>query len=307
MAIVIEDYTTATASSTSSSLTISKPSGATVGELLLLFVVSSDSTDPPSFNTPTGWNLIRQAGNSAPDAKVGAFWRVCDGTESSTQTITFTTGADYWVAWYLRLSGADDEPGVDPIGQSQLAANLSSGTSFIMDGITTNQPNTLAFALWGYDGADATFNGTLNSGTYWPTTIPSGQTLQSAGTSAGSSGGWLTATMSTEDFTGDCTIGASVGDGFAGFIFTVAPLPINTISGNVTLGGSPAANIPVTVVYADDSDFTNAKLRRVATTDSNGDWSSRYPEGKTAFAFCMYDDGAGNTYTSPAQGFVTGL
>lgn len=305
---VVESFTTQVSTTTSATVgPITKPSGVVVGDLLVILIANSDSTNTTTYGTHSGWNLETQSGNATPDAKAGLYWRVADGTEGTSESISVASGADYWVAWYIRISGADTE--MNPIGQVQRAAVIASSAAWLMDGVTTNQPNTLAIAFWAYDGADATFTPSNTDGGSWPTSIGANQSLQSSGTSNGASGGWITQNCASEGtYTGELQIAASVADGFAGFVFTIAPQPANVLSGTVydTDGSTPLSGVPVCVWYADDSSGTNPKMRRVVVTDGSGDWSARYPEGKTAFAMAFRDD-SGTKYVSNAHGFLTGV
>lgn len=300
MAISINATNTATGDG--SSVTFTKPTSS-AGDVLLILVCVADTTSNQTCEVPTGYTLIGESGNNDSDSKAFACYRVCTGTEGSTVTVNFLTGSDYYVGWIISISGVDTEVS-NVVGQSVLGTTPSGTTSYEISGFTTQQPNTEIFALWAYDGADATFSLSSNSGTAWPTSAT--DTLQSAGGAAGSSGGWVNATVSSESATGTFTVTSSLADGFSGILFTMVPLPINVVSGTVTLGGTPVSNVPVVVVYADDSSFTNTTFRRVALTDSNGDWYAHFPEGKTAFAMCMYDN-SGTLYSSTSQGFITGV
>jgi hypothetical protein len=76
-----------------------------------------------------------------------------------------------------------------------------------------------------------------------------------------------------------------------------------SISGIVTLSGSPVTGAKVMVVQADDDILTNAILKEVKTTGVDGSWSSTIPHGKVGAAFVQYKDGS-TLYTAPGSPFL---
>lgn len=77
-----------------------------------------------------------------------------------------------------------------------------------------------------------------------------------------------------------------------------------TISGTVTLGGSPVDGAKVIVFEADDVSLTNGFLREVITTAGGGLWSSTIRTGKIGAAFVQYNNG-GTYYTAPGSPFLS--
>lgn len=72
-----------------------------------------------------------------------------------------------------------------------------------------------------------------------------------------------------------------------------------TVSGTVTLSGSPVQGATIEVI-----DQTNGDLEATTTTDSNGDYSVSVESGITVHVCCRYDDGV-DTYNSKSKPFVT--
>jgi len=72
-----------------------------------------------------------------------------------------------------------------------------------------------------------------------------------------------------------------------------------TVSGNVTLSGSPVQGATIEVI-----DQTNGDLEATTTTDSNGDYSVTVETGITVHVCCRYEDG-GTQYNSESKPFVT--
>lgn len=77
-----------------------------------------------------------------------------------------------------------------------------------------------------------------------------------------------------------------------------------TISGTVTLSGSPVDGAKVMVIEADDVLLTNAHLREVITTPAGGTWSSTIRTGKVGAAFVQYKNGA-TYYTAPGSPYLS--
>lgn len=80
--------------------------------------------------------------------------------------------------------------------------------------------------------------------------------------------------------------------------------PSYTISGNITLSGSPVTGAEVSVIVADDTSFSNAYYQGLYTSNSTGGWSASIPTGKTAYAYAQNYTG-GVYYTANGAPFIT--
>lgn len=210
--VIASSTSTNTGGGTASLLTFTKPAGVANGDLLLL-VVGGDADNSGTFqptDTPTGWNLISSASGGA-DSDIAAFWRIADGTEGATLTITRNSlaGFDELYGWYLRITGADS---TTPINQTGANSGL-----FDLAGVTTDTADCLAFGLLGGDGGDMFPYSTTSPG--W--TKFSDQRSGIDGSDA--SGVIFTKEMATAGDTGTLTVVATVSDGRYGFQFAVAP------------------------------------------------------------------------------------
>jgi hypothetical protein len=76
-----------------------------------------------------------------------------------------------------------------------------------------------------------------------------------------------------------------------------------SISGEVTLSGSPVSGAKVMVLEADDISMTNAILREVITTGAGGTWASTIRTGKVGAAFVQYENG-GTYYTANGSPYL---
>ncbi len=214
---VVESFEHAVAGGvTAASVTVDKPTGVAVGDLLLLIVGNEDATAGASFPTRSGWTKQYESGSSVPDCKIGMYSRVADGTEAASETITWGTGADSGGAWYVRVSGVDDTTPVHLIGSPSLVANASSRSS---PSITTTVDDCLVFAHQSYDGAD----GVLSvAGTGWPTSVPANQELKDGTLATEWSGAWVTRELATAGASNTCDWSSTLSDGWVCVQFAIA-------------------------------------------------------------------------------------
>lgn len=128
---------------------ITLPTGISSGDLCVI-IFSNDGAQTVSVTTPaSGWSgPIGQGVGPSNNNRLSVLWRWCDGTESSTITVTITsTEGCAWTAY--RISGADST--TDP----EISAT-ASGTSTApnADNLTPSwgSEDTLWIVLYGWDG-----------------------------------------------------------------------------------------------------------------------------------------------------------
>mgnify|MGYP000020221597 FL=1 len=214
---VVDNYTSNFSSSTVSSLTLTKPTGVTTGDLLILIVGNEDATSSTTFNAITGFTKRTEYGVGDSGTKFALYTRVADETEGASVSVTVATGNDYIGGWYLRVTNASSAAPI--IGT---AVGDALGTSTTRDAVATTSTvaNSLAFALAAFDGADATWG---ISGTGWGTTIPAGQQLATGGGGNGWSGAWVTKEIPTIGLTSNATFTSTTDDGLITVQFVIAP------------------------------------------------------------------------------------
>jgi hypothetical protein len=147
------------------------PAGISAGNLLLAVVVRGGG-GAPGISTPSGWTAISEAnsgGTTDTDIRLGVFYRIATGTETSPLTVTLGATRET-IGAVLRYTGVDT---TNPIG----ANGFSNGNSTtpLAPSVTTTIANTRVFRVAG-DGDNKT-----------PTT-PTGNTSRFAG-SVNASGG----------------------------------------------------------------------------------------------------------------------
>lgn len=77
-----------------------------------------------------------------------------------------------------------------------------------------------------------------------------------------------------------------------------------TINGTITNGGSGVVGAKVTVMMADDANYTNASVWEIVTSTGGGAWTCNIPTGKWAYAHCHWND-TGTYYTSAGAPFLS--
>ena len=242
--------------------TVTKPSSVATDDLLLLFVALEDSRNSNSLPTPTGFTLLQWIGNTTADAHAWVFYRIADGTEGSSVTISPALGVE-GVAWYLRVSGADT---TTPFG-SDINTVSSGPTSSVTLGALARDDYTkdhLAFTLCSFDGGDSDMGITNTSG--WDNystsrasshskLIIAGRYVESRNLGGGGSGAWDTQTKTGSGTVGGSTWSFAVTDGASGIAFTVNPSSTASTSFQGKLG-----DLTVSKLYLGDLEVTGGYL-----------------------------------------------
>ena len=126
--------TTNTASASSSSVAVTKPTGLAVNDLMLAQVITRDSaTGATTPNTPTGWTIVYSDSTSSFGYIV--FRKMADSADVAASTFTFSgsSGTNKVIASMSKFSGVDL---VTPINASSNAK--TTGTSLATATITPN-------------------------------------------------------------------------------------------------------------------------------------------------------------------------
>ena len=217
---VIQSFTFNTTSTAVTSITLTKPSGVVGGDLLVLLVGNEDNSNNTSFAPITGWTKEYEFGNATPDTKIGMYWRIADGTEGNSETVSWAvTGNDFGGGWYLRITGADTTS-ASPIHILGTSTQSSNATSQAAPSITTTINDCLAIAQHSYDGGDGTRGVT---GIGWPNSFPANQVLYATTGANAWSGGWVSKDITTAGATGNVTFTSTISDGMVQVQFAIAP------------------------------------------------------------------------------------
>lgn len=180
MAATVESTSNTAWSTGSSTLTLTKPSGAVDGDFLVAVVAGADNGGgtPTVSSVPSGWTLEDSIQNtSAADVTLYIYSKIAD-SEGSSWNWTIGTSADYRGGGVYRISGGDqitstdkgtanNNPnpsygtGITPVGQSliimAMAATdvVTNPTTVSNYAITTDNPSwTEAFDLYNTNSPD---------------------------------------------------------------------------------------------------------------------------------------------------------
>lgn len=123
-----------TATASAANLTLSKPSGAVEGDLLVAFIAS---TAPPT-GTPTGWTRLTVVSGSQRWSAL--FYKRMTKQDESASGWTWTSTADDTAGWLAAISGASM---VKPIDVENAQNNAASSTSVTAPSVTTTVADAL--------------------------------------------------------------------------------------------------------------------------------------------------------------------
>jgi hypothetical protein len=225
---VLEDWTAADSSgSAATSLTLTKPTGATInsGDLLLIMVANDENSDTAQWDDatlkPSGFTLITEWGTAAEDAHCAAFYRIADTTEGATINCP-AQASNELVGWYLHVTGNH----ASPLDQTGATAGAGAST-VILPALTTTVNDCLVFYVIGYDGADAGLTFTP-SGTGWTGTEIDSQQSVPGTPAVGASGSFGYKQLAASGSSSALTITVNVSDGKGGFQFAIAPVSVGS-------------------------------------------------------------------------------
>jgi hypothetical protein len=143
------------------SLTIATPSA---GNLLFLALEAQADSLGTLPSTITGWTAIGSGfQNTASGPSLRIYYRVADGTESTTQTFSKTGSATAFQASITEVhstNGAFTGAELDQVGPGSAG---TSGLSLVSDSLTPTGASFIAFAVLGISGASHTGTAFTNS------------------------------------------------------------------------------------------------------------------------------------------------
>lgn len=188
MAIPVIETSDSAAATNASSVTITKPTGLIVGDLLLVHLASSDiAADNPTWTTPAGWTAV-EVGTTTYDAVPAAYYIIATSTETAASNFTFSmSGATTGISGVLmRISG---HIAATPITISEIDQTTESSTVFTeTTALTPDSPNSLL--VFSYMGAGNNFtSGTPTMSTYASTPADTWVEVADAGAKDGSDDG----------------------------------------------------------------------------------------------------------------------
>jgi hypothetical protein len=216
-------------SQASSGLNINFPSGSTAAGQVALMFLSVDTTYSegyPTITTPAGWNLIYSVGHDNQD-KIGVYYRVLTGSETSSYAVTLGTSAGSAYGWSAIVEVFSGVNGVTPIDPGAGTGTFNYGETEVLSGnstaLNTTQANdaVVVFGLTNFFASGQTQTFTWPSGFGQATEVDENATGQTSMATA-----WHI--QSTARTTGALTVGWTTSLGSSSplwEIFTVALQP----------------------------------------------------------------------------------
>lgn len=211
---VVESFTQTIYTGSTASFVVNKPSGDVSGDLLLIMVANASDQNTAQFDAtsdPTGWTFVKEDGTTATDAHVAVFWKISNGSESSTFTITSADATlPGWIAC-VRISGVH----TTPIGVVGTSWEINADT-VVIPGITTLNDNSLVVYVQSKDESN---NAPFTEPSGWTEGDEMDDTSEDAG---GTDGVWGYKGMATAGATGDANVTGSAGaDGAIAWMFEI--------------------------------------------------------------------------------------
>ena len=123
-------------------LTINKPAGTVLNDLLLL-AISTDGN--VTFSTPSGWTELQQLRASGSAASLGIYYKIATVSEPADYTITWSSEEEA-VATIIRYSGIDT---ANPI--NTFSTQTGNNTSPTAPSITTTANDVMVVRIYGAD------------------------------------------------------------------------------------------------------------------------------------------------------------
>lgn len=126
------------ATSCTSGLTINKPSGVVVGDVMIMHIGGQNG----SITNPSGWTQIDKGAYANGNINMATYYRVVDGTEGSSFTITASLNNSCHGV-ITAFTGVDTTEVIDNAGAAHSANSASSGTTITATGVTTATDNAM--------------------------------------------------------------------------------------------------------------------------------------------------------------------
>ena len=163
--VTYQSFAEAKVSYDNTSIAISKPSGTTIGDLLIA-AVATDGDSSSSLSAPGGggWTLINRDDYDY-DVTLGVWWKIAGASEPSSYTFTWS-GSQQAYGWIMRFTGYHS---TSPINTSATYGGIDTGYPYeaASPAVTTTVANCLILRIGGFDDDDVNVDDTgLDYGHY---------------------------------------------------------------------------------------------------------------------------------------------
>lgn len=262
-----------TAVATSGSITVNKPAGIQVGDVMIAIINENDNSggeDLGNANTLSGWTLIDDAKLTGdnPEAWGYIYYRIANSTDASVGTTSYTfdlsNNADGAVGSIIAYRGVDVTGGVTASGAAGGPFDVDPGNIGNINNDATINASALstvnadaAVIMIGLSGGTPTFSS-------WSTTTPGalnevldGSTTNGADCAIGAA--WAIKTSTGTTGAGSASLSASFGNGGLLVALKRLPPPSVTLSPSTTQSiftGSSVSFTATALNYPGSGDYT---------------------------------------------------
>jgi hypothetical protein len=147
----------ATASSSDGNVTVTKPSGLSVGDLMIAGVSAQTSSDAANdWNTPTNWTELVGLGAGSNEPLMSVFAKIADSSDVAASNFAFTSAGttDNAIGTLFRITGTNGFASIAINIRSSGATNGSPTTTPSISGVTTIADNSLLLIITSAEKTD---------------------------------------------------------------------------------------------------------------------------------------------------------
>jgi len=210
----------------SSPLTLAKPTGLAVGDLMVICVGGEKAT----LTAPAGWTLDATQDSNGSNATENIYHKIADSADVLASGFEVSwTGGGVWSGIIFRITGYDETTPIQTVAHADATTEPSSSPSFAIT-VSPNRTNSiLIYAIQNFDNS-----GGVPTATGYAITTDNPTWTEQIDTSNNGGGYYnhhavASATRSQTSATGDATVTLNtVGDQIMGFMVVVQPSENNS-------------------------------------------------------------------------------
>lgn len=260
---ILQRGTATNASSTTTSISINKPTGVVSGDVIIVNIAQGGNSSTAA--SLAGWTIIDGRSLGASQRYGTVLYRVADGTEGASFTFTLGSGVDAASGSIVAFSGVDATGGVKADGTPGGPFDVDPGTLNLEGtgsttatalGITTATAKAAVIMLSAAAGDNPTWSS-------WTTTSPGVLTElydNPNGSNTQSSVGAAWAIKATAGATGNGTASLSPGERNGSILIALKPNPSATLTPSGTryilVGGSVVFTATATGAYTGSGNYS---------------------------------------------------
>ena len=174
--LIVQRGTATSGTTNSNTLTIAKPTGIAVGDVLIINISYSKSTNDATSPTATGWTVVANARiDNRVNYRALVMFKVVEAADLNANPYTFDfTSSVYSAVGAIAAFVNVDVSGASPFDVVSNTINVSNGAnnaSVVANGLLASSNNAAILMLTQSDGL-VTWDNSAGSATAWRTTSP---------------------------------------------------------------------------------------------------------------------------------------